>query len=279
MAQMAAQLNQANFTQAQAGATGDISRDLAAQTSNQGANQAKINSDILASQGLSNTGDALNKANIANWTMLQTSGADQQQQQQNQINAQMSKFNNAWNYPTQQLNTLLSALGMSPKDTATSGSGTSQSTTQSTPNWAELGTDLFGTAMKVFGPTGSDKKLKKDVTSLGADPVTGVPIKSTIATRASRRPRLKIVGPMAAGSSRAAAPWLDRQAERRHGCSTWNTSSRRRDKPSRSPAEPPTFPLRQGWSAAPEPSPCLGLARGASAGRWRTRSGERRGQA
>src|SRR4029077_8725761 len=44
--QMLAQLNQANFTQAQAGATGDINRQLTADTSNQAAKQAKINSDI-----------------------------------------------------------------------------------------------------------------------------------------------------------------------------------------------------------------------------------------
>ena len=44
--QMAAQLNQANFSQAQAAATGDITRNLQAQQSNQGANQANINSLI-----------------------------------------------------------------------------------------------------------------------------------------------------------------------------------------------------------------------------------------
>ena len=48
--QMAAGLNQANFTQAQAGATGDINRTMAANQGNQQAQQAKINSDILASR-------------------------------------------------------------------------------------------------------------------------------------------------------------------------------------------------------------------------------------
>ena len=55
--QMLATLNSANFTQAQAAATGDINRRLTADTTNQAAQQAKINSDIQASQGLSNTGD------------------------------------------------------------------------------------------------------------------------------------------------------------------------------------------------------------------------------
>jgi len=196
MAQMAAQLNQANFNQAQTAATGDISRDLAAQTTNQGAQQAKINSDILASSGLTTTGDSMQKANMANWTMLQAAGADQQQQQQNQINAQMAKFNDAWNYPQQGLNTMLSALGMTPHDTSTSSSGTSQSETSSTPNWAEIGSSLMGDALSLFPKPGSDKRLKKDIASLGKDPMTGVPIKSfRYKGQPSSAP--KIVGPLA----------------------------------------------------------------------------------
>ena len=41
-------------------------------------------------------------------------------QQQNQINAQMAKFNQAFNYPQQQLGVLESSLGMTPHDTSTS---------------------------------------------------------------------------------------------------------------------------------------------------------------
>ena len=152
--------------------------------------------------------------------MLQTSGADQQQQQQNQINAQMSKFNNAWNYPTQQLNTLLSALGMSPHDTATSGSGTSQSTTESTPNWAELGANLFGTASKLDTDRWlRTRKMKKVVTlAPGADPT----LRSPDPERPLQGPALVHAEnrrPDGAGR-RGGNARLDRQAERRHGCST-----------------------------------------------------------
>ena len=55
--QMAAQLNQANFGQAQAAATGDITRNLQGQTSNQAADQANINSLIQASGGLGALGN------------------------------------------------------------------------------------------------------------------------------------------------------------------------------------------------------------------------------
>ena len=55
--QMAAQLNQANFGQAQAAATGDITRNLQGQTSNQAADQANINSLIQAAGGLGGLGN------------------------------------------------------------------------------------------------------------------------------------------------------------------------------------------------------------------------------
>ena len=169
---MVASLNSANFQQAQAAATGDINRRLTADTtnqassqtdlarqlqaslanqnanagdlnrgltaqqSNQTAQQAKINSDIQAAQGLTNTGDSMNKANIANFNMQQSAGAGQSMQAQNEINAQMAKFNQAFNYPQQQLGTLLSALGMTPHDTSTSGQTTQQTTTPT--DWASI---------------------------------------------------------------------------------------------------------------------------------------------
>ena len=106
MAQMAANLNAQNFAQAQAGATGDINRTLAAQQGNQSAAQAKINSDLLASQGLTASGTAQNQANAGNFAMLTSSGAQQQQQAQNEINSQIAKFAQAWGYPQSQLATL-----------------------------------------------------------------------------------------------------------------------------------------------------------------------------
>ena len=169
---MLANLNNANFQQAQTAATGDITRNLqaqttnqqsqqtdlarqnqdllanqtanandlqrrlAAQTTNQTAQQQKINSDIAASQGLTNTGDSMNKANVANYGLLSSAGASQSMQAQNDINAQMAKFSQAFNYPQQQLGTLLSALGMTPHDTSTASQSTQQTTTPT--DWAGL---------------------------------------------------------------------------------------------------------------------------------------------
>ena len=188
--QMLANLNSANFTQAQTAATGDISRNLQAQTQNQNEAQAKINSDIAASQGLTTTGDSMNKANVANFNMLQSAGASESMQAQNEINAQMAKFNQAFNYPQQQLGTLEASLGMTPHDTSTAGDTTSQTTTPT--DWASIikgGADVAGS---IF----SDKTMKTDITDLGKDPKTGLDMH---AFRYKGDPKTypKVVGPMA----------------------------------------------------------------------------------
>ena len=226
--QMLASLNSANFSQAQAAATGDINRNLTAatqnqnsqqqdlarqntdllanqsanaadlnrslqaQTTNQGAQQAKINSDIAASQGLSNTGDSMSKNNVANYNMLSSAGASQSMQQQNEINAQMAKFNQAFNYPQQQLGTLLSALGMTPHDTSTSGSSTSQTTTPT--DWASIIQKGAGAAADIYGM--SDKTMKTDITKLGKDPETGLTMHA-FRYKGDPKSYPKVVGPMA----------------------------------------------------------------------------------
>jgi hypothetical protein len=224
---MLAQLNSANFAQAQAAATGDINRKLTADTqnqnssqtdlarqlqaamsnqgynakdldraltaqqSNQTAQQNKINSDIQASQGLTNTGDSMNKANVANFNMQQSAGAGQSMQAQNEINAQMAKFNQAFNYPQQQLGTLLSALGMTPHDTSTSGQTTQQTTTPT--DWASIIQKGAGAAADLYGM--SDKTMKKDIKATGQS-VAGVPSYSyRFKGEPSDSP--KIMGPMA----------------------------------------------------------------------------------
>ena len=191
--QMVAQLNNQNFQQAQAAATGDINRTLTADTSNQQANQAKINSDIIASQGLTNTGDSMNKSNVANFDMLQSAGAGQEMQQQNQINAQMAKFNQAFNYPQQQLGVLESSLGMTPHDTSTSGQ--SNTTTTTPTDWASILANTASAAGSIYGMMPSDRRLKKDVEKVGKDPV-GVP-SYAFRYKGADPKSPKIVGPMA----------------------------------------------------------------------------------
>ena len=171
MGQFAAGLNSQNFTQAQAAATGDITRNLTAQQSNQAAGLQQEQLNNQAASGLTQLGNAQNTANLANYGMLTSSGAQQQAQQQADLDANRAKFNQAQNYPYQGLGVMEAALGMTPYNTASTTQGTSntQGTTQQSP-------DYMGFAMKGLDFLGSlsDRRMKTDITPMGEDPTTGI---------------------------------------------------------------------------------------------------------
>jgi hypothetical protein len=203
MAQMAAQLNQANFGQAQAAATGDISRDLAAQTSNQGANQANINSMIQAAGGLGTLGSQAQQNQRQQFLELSTAGAQQQAQAQSQIAANMGQFNQAQQYLGQQLGVLQSALGMTPYGSTTMGSSTGQQQTTTTPSlMADVtgGLQALGSMAGAGGPLSflsqSDRHLKTDIVKTGVHPPTGLPMYS-YRYKGDPKSYPKVVGPMA----------------------------------------------------------------------------------
>lgn len=202
MANMAANLWGQNFTQAQGAATGDITRNLQAQIANQGANQANINSLIAAGQGMS-------QDQARQFSELVSAGSLQQQQAQNEINAQMGQFNQAWNYPGAQLGMLQSALGMTPYGQTQMGQSMGQTQTQQSNDWAMTalgGLQTLGGMFGAGGPFasggalaglfgGSDRRLKTDITRVDTHP-SGLPI---YAYRYKGDPKNypKVVGPMA----------------------------------------------------------------------------------
>lgn len=238
MAQMAAQLNQANFGQAQQGALADISNNLQAQGANVGAanqfalqNQANLQAAAGANQAAQMTAQQLNQqaqqdqgrlnlqaasglgalgqqaqlSQARNFAEQMSAGGQEQAQAQNQINAQMQKFQNAWSYPQTELGILQSALGMTPYGQATQGQQTTQTQTAANPlGMAEgalgaLGNLFSGGATSAFsglaGLFGSDRRMKTDIAKVGDHPV-GVGI---YAYRYKGDPKSypKVVGPMA----------------------------------------------------------------------------------
>ena len=220
MAQMAAQLNQANFAQAQQGAEFDVgaqnqagqfnaTAQNTAQAQNQQAGLSQEQLNNTASSGLGQLGTQQMQNNIANYGMLTSAGGLEQNQAQNDINANMSKFNQAFQYPQQQLGMMESSLGMTPYDSATSGtSASTQTQTQSSPMTAALGglqtlgglfssgaggTSAMSGLMGILG--GSDRRLKTDIVKVGKHPL-GVNLH---AYRYKGDPKTypKVVGPMA----------------------------------------------------------------------------------
>lgn len=160
-----------------------------------------------ASMGLGNLGLQQMQNNIGNFGMLTSAGGMEQQQAQNDINAQIANYQQAWQYPQQQLGIMESALGMTPYNTGTSGSSASTSTTmQNNPGAMALGGletlgNLFsapagGTsaAAGLFGML-SDRRMKTDIKRVGKHPA-GVGIYS-YRYKGDPKSYPKVVGPMA----------------------------------------------------------------------------------
>jgi hypothetical protein len=133
MAQMAAQLNQANFGQAQNAAEQDIQGRMQAALANQNVGQNQTALNLQAASGLGGLGQQALSSQAQTFAEQQAAGQAQQQQQQNQINAQLAKYNQAWSYPYQQLGVLQSALGMTPYGQASTGLQTTQTQTAADP--------------------------------------------------------------------------------------------------------------------------------------------------
>lgn len=172
--QMAEQLNQANYAQAVQGAQYDIGNNMTAQTANQAAQQAKINSDIAASQGLNATAQTAGQQAQNAFTMQNTAGTQQMSTAQDQINAQMQKFQQAWGYPTQELGVLQSALGMTPYGQSTTGASDTQTYTPT--DWAALAGAGIGALGNIFKAPTSDIRLKKNLKKVGVHGPTGIPL-------------------------------------------------------------------------------------------------------
>jgi hypothetical protein len=199
--QLAAQLNAQNFTQAQAGATGDINRQFSGALANQTADQAQKQDIIAASQGLSGIGDSLNRNNVQNFMMQSQAGQGQQAQEQAVLDANKAKFDEANNYDVNRLNILLSSLGMSPYGkTQTTNSTTSGGPDQGT-DWAQAGLG----ALSIFGALvpKSDRTLKTNIKQVGVHP-TGIPIHSYNFKGTPKS--AKMIGPMAQDVRKALGP-------------------------------------------------------------------------
>lgn len=212
MAQMAAQLNQANFGQAQAAANLDIGTNLQAQLANQAAQQNQGGLNIAAAGGLGSLGQQAQLSQARNFTEQMTAGTAEEGQQQNDINANLAQYQQALQYPYQQLGVLQSALGMTPYGQSTTGQATSTTQTSANPIAAAFsglqslgslfaGSGTAGTgpsaAANFFGMLGglSDRRLKTDITKVGTHPA-GIPL---YAYRYKGDPKSypKALGPMA----------------------------------------------------------------------------------
>lgn len=148
----------------------DQNRTLQADLSNQSAGMQNANRQLTAAQTMSGIADQGRKSMSDDITRMLTLGQLQQAQEQRYLDDAQSRFNEARDYPKEQLNILLSALGMSPY-------GKTQVTEQSSPtNWGGVaqgaGSAILGLAMM------SDEDMKTDVQKVGKDKDTGLDVYS-----------------------------------------------------------------------------------------------------
>jgi len=129
----------------------------AAQQAGQGMMNQNLAAGLQGAQGLTSTAAAQQAADQKNASLMQTIGSAQQNQQQAELNAQLSQFYEQQQWPYQQLDTLLGAVGAVPYGTTTSATsyGTQQQNMQRNLAGSILGGAAQGAGMgAMFGPIG-----------------------------------------------------------------------------------------------------------------------------
>ena len=144
-----------------------------------------------SAQGLTQLGQTRQQSMLADVAGLMGAGQDEQGHRQNLINADMAKFQEARDYPLEQLNTRLAALGMSPygKTETSTKTGKSES---SGPDWATAGLGVLKMLPALAAM--SDRTEKTDIRRVGKK--KGVPIYS-YRYKGDPKNYPKLVGPMA----------------------------------------------------------------------------------
>jgi hypothetical protein len=119
----ASQLMAQNYSQAQAAAQSDIARNLAAQQANQQAGLQGAGLNLSAAQGLGSLAGQQQQNFLGGLTAAMTGQDLAQQQAQAQIAAQQQAYQEAQQFPLQQLQIPLQALGMTPYGQQTTSTG------------------------------------------------------------------------------------------------------------------------------------------------------------
>jgi hypothetical protein len=182
---------------------GDINRELAAGTTNLGAvmeaQRANQAADIsgagirgTAGTSLANIADQARSGIYGDTAQLTSIGQQAQTQEQRALDELYSRFTEERDYPKENLNLLLSALGMTPYQKGTVGSAVTEKS--ATPDYATsgLGALNFLKGLGVF----SEDAAKTDKELIGYDPVIELPL---YAYRYKKDPKSypKVIGPMA----------------------------------------------------------------------------------
>lgn len=195
---LASQLMAQNYDQAQRAAQADIATNLTGQQSNQQAGLAGAGLNLNAANSLGNLASSGQNAFLQGDMAALQAQTLKQQEAQSQLTAQQQAYQEAQQFPLQQLQIRMGALGMSPY-----GQTTSQTAPVPQGNGAMQTMGTIGSGLGILGSlasTGamifSDREEKTDIKKLGKDTATGL---NLYAYRYKGDPKSypKVVGPMA----------------------------------------------------------------------------------
>lgn len=158
--------NQSTLMQA---ALANQESDLRAKMANQNATANDYSRQLQAALGMGQLGNEANAALGTDIARLLSIGGMQQEQEQKYLGDAYNRFVEARDYPLEQLNTRLAALGMSPY-------GRTQTTTEKSPT--DWGSIIKGVGNVATAFMSSDKSMKTDMQKVGKDKATGLDVYS-----------------------------------------------------------------------------------------------------
>jgi hypothetical protein len=188
--QLAANLMSQNYAQAQAAAQSDIMRQMQAQQLNQAAGLQGAGLGLSGAQTLGQLAGAGQQSFLSGAAGSLAAQSAIQQQQQSELDAAMAAYREQQQFPLQQLQIPLQALGITPYGQMSTQTGPGPS---SNPLMTGLG--AASSIASIIGML-SDKRMKTDIEKLGKDKDTGLDV---YAYRYKGDPKTypKVVGPMA----------------------------------------------------------------------------------
>ena len=199
---LASQLMAQNFSQAQGAATNDINRNLQAQTVNQGAGLQGAGLNLTAANNLGSLASQGQNAFLQGTSAALAGQGAAQQQAQAELAAQQQAYQEAQQFPLQQLQIPLQALGATPYGSqgTQTGPGPTSNPLLTGLGAASAGVGILGGLNNLgafsFLAGLSDKDEKTDIKKVGKDPDSGLDL---YAYRYKGDPKTypKVVGPMA----------------------------------------------------------------------------------
>lgn len=175
---LSAKLRSDAYNQAMQQINADQNRSLQANMANQSAGLQNAGRQLQAAQTMSGIADQGNAAIGADTARMLAIGQAQQDMEQKYLDDAYNRFAEARDYPKEQLNILLAALGMSPY-------GRTQTTTSTANSGMDIGGILGGAGTAAAGMAkllpilmASDESMKTDVQKVGKDKETGLDVYS-----------------------------------------------------------------------------------------------------